>query len=121
MSTDEVTVRFSRQARNTLLGKGVVVVLTAVVMGLSMNADDRRNSERAASLTLEQYTSEFESHKAALASDVLPPVANFLGALFALAGAFALYELAGWLLGRAVGALQPARADLRAPSDPGAA
>ncbi len=86
------------------VAKVIVLLLAGTLAGYGMTYDDRENTDRAESLTFEQYASEFEQYKEDLVADVMSPAVNLIGALFALATMFGLYEAAGaglgWLINR---------------------
>jgi hypothetical protein len=125
MATEQITVRFSKRTRNVFVGKCIVVLLSSIAGGLAMTATDRKHVERAKTLTLEQYTSEFDQYKAALVKDAESQAGNTVGLLIVLAGGFALYEglglVLGWALGRVAGSAPNEDAVSLPPSRAGAA
>ena len=92
----------SREHR--LLGKVLVLVALTLVLGYFAGVSDAEDLERARTLTLEQYTSEFASYKEKLADDSFGMAACIGIVGFALFLLFAVYEvlggLFGWILGR---------------------
>jgi hypothetical protein len=125
MTTDQITVRFSKRGRNVFIGKCFVVLLASYFGGLAMTATDRKHVERASTLTLQQYTSEFDQYKADLVKDVQPLAVNALGLLIVLVVGFVVYEgfgiAFGWLLTRVTNTMVGEHGGDVGPPRPGAA
>lgn len=105
-----------------VVGKTIVILVLGTLTGYGMNYEDRQNAARAATLTFEQYASDFEQYKDDLVAEVVPPVENFLGALLFIGIAFGLYEAAGAGLARLIRRIffrNETRGDLSLPGERG--
>ena len=110
------TVRLRRGRAYTGLGKLLLVVVIGVLFGLAVSATDRRDRERAAALTREQYAADYDSYKARLMHEGFSPAASAITGVAVIGLVFGVYELLGFGIGWVIGRL----AD-RERNDPGAA
>lgn len=108
---DQITVQVSREARNTLIGKAVCLLVFGVIAGYSYHVSVLADNARAAALTLQEYTADFEEYKAGLVQEEWPLWGHVTLLLVMLGGFFGVYEALGWVCGRVTGRLLPSSAD----------
>ncbi|MDP6038489.1 MAG: hypothetical protein QGG64_08060 [Candidatus Latescibacteria bacterium] len=98
-----VTITIHKSSRSTIIGKTILLLIFGCVVGYFVALDRIEKFDQGQQLTMEQYTAEFEQHKAKLTKKPIPVWAAtsvcFGFALFF----FGIYELLGRLLGLAVG------------------
>jgi len=102
---DAITLTISRHKKNELIGKTLLVLALAILMGLLMAAEGKRNVAEGEQLTLEQYTADFEKHRADLLDEDVPIPVALIGSAILLFGVLGLYEIIGSGLGRMIGRL----------------
>lgn len=88
--------------RACLWGKLAVVILLGCIMGQVAVSSDRTRLARGQKLTLEEYTAQFETHRAAMQKEPPPALALYLIFVVGLVSLFVVYEGAGRLAGAAL-------------------
>jgi hypothetical protein len=106
-STEPIPLPVSSRRRRVLGGKVVFGLACALLLGLSMIADDRENTALAESITLEEYTGKFDAYREELLAPVTSPAGNIIGAVLFIGGFLLLYELAGAASAALLGRLNP--------------
>jgi hypothetical protein len=113
--SDQIAVQLSRDARNTLIGKAACLLVFGVIAGYYLHLSILADNARAAALTLQAYTAEYEQYKAGLMQDELPLWGSIALTLVMLGGFFTLYEALGWACGRVTGRLLASHANEDSP------
>ena len=85
--------------RHTVLGKAILLLVLAAVLGYAINRNQIARNDEGRQLTVEQYTANYETHKAKLAKPAGPPWKAVFGAAGLTAIVFGLYEGLGAALG----------------------
>ena len=85
-----------------LAGKLILLLLVTVVAGRTYHQGLLADNEKFHTITLEEYTADFETYRAHLQGDGWPLWANIVLVGIFVVGLFGLYELlghaSGWLL-----------------------
>jgi hypothetical protein len=102
---DAITLTISRQKKNELIGKTLLVMALAVLIGLLIAAEGKRKVAEGEQLTLEQYTADFEKYRADLLDEDFPLPVAVIGSAILFFGVLGLYEVVGSGLGRMIGRL----------------
>jgi hypothetical protein len=88
-----------------MLGKAVCLSAFGGVAGYYYHISVLADNARAASLTLQEYSADFEKYKSSLSLNEWPLWLNIALVLITVWGIFAIYEALGWACGRVVGRL----------------
>jgi len=100
----QLTVTIPTSTKNKLIGKILVILISSGLLGYWYSVDTAAQFQKGKQLTLEQYTANFEQHKAKLMSNrPIPVPGGIFVMLIILAAFFGLYELLGLLLGLSIG------------------
>jgi hypothetical protein len=102
---DQLTVRVTRDVRNTMLGKALLVAGMGALGGYLYHLDVLADNVKASSLTLLEYTAGFDKYKASLIQPEWPLWGHIALVLFMVGGLVAVYEALGWVLGWLMGRL----------------
>lgn len=101
--SEDITITISKSNNNTVIGKVIVLILLSCFTGYLFTLSKATDFDEGQKLTLEQYTAEFEHHKAKLTKKPKPLWVGI--AIFGIFSffTFGLYELLGGFLGMIVG------------------
>lgn len=102
----ESDLRIAPALRNKVLGKFFLTVALSILAGFAMRASLAADYAKGTSLTLEAYTADYESYRAALTGTLQWPTWGWIILCFFLVGgAILTYEALGaafsWLVARA--------------------
>jgi hypothetical protein len=93
-----------------MVGKAALLLAVAGVSGYYYHREVLANNARASSLTLLEYTADFDKYKAGLIQAEWPLWGHIVLFVFMVGAFFGLYEGLGWASAWAIGRLLPSSA-----------